>query len=183
MSEIWKDVVGYEGLYKVSDNGNVMSLHYNHKNEPHLLKQSCGSSGYLHLQIYKGKKCKTVYVHQLVAEAFIPNPHNKQEINHINGNKLDNRLSNLEWATTSENQKHAIRNGLRKPSPNSGRFGKNNPLSKTFCQYDLNGNFIREWTGITQTAKEFGVSNTSLRHCLNGKHKTCCGFIWKYKEG
>lgn len=113
--EIWKDIEGYEGLYQVSNFGKVKSLNYKRQNKVKILKPSqtgkgaFKGQGYLSLHL-KNKQFK---VHRLVAEAFIPNKENKPQINHKDGNKLNNNSNNLEWCTNSENQKHAWKNGLR----------------------------------------------------------------------
>ena len=121
MSEIWKDIEGYEGLYQVSNYGRVRSLDryvkQNHNTKQlkkgKIIKQQKGHKGYLILSLCKDKKRKTFKVHRLVAQAFIPNLENKPQVNHINGDKTDNRIENLEWATNGENGLHAYKNGLR----------------------------------------------------------------------
>ena len=118
MSEIWKDISGYDGDYQVSNMGRVKSLRFG---KERLLKPG-SSNGYFHVVLFKNKKQKNIKVHRLVAQAFIKNPQGKRTINHINGIKTDNRLSNLEWATQSENLKHAFANGL---SCNKGENGPN----------------------------------------------------------
>lgn len=117
--EIWKDVVGYEGFYKISNMGNLKSCERYSKNsrgqnrklkekiiKTHLIK------GYPGTKLVVNKKRKHVYIHKLVAEAFLSDKGDKQCINHIDGNPLNNKVENLEWATFKENSIHAIENGL-----------------------------------------------------------------------
>ena len=114
--EIWKDVVGYEGIYKVSSLGNIMSLArrtQNNMNKIDKVLVICQKHRYLHVGLTKNKIEDTHSIHRLVATAFIPNPENKPQVNHKNGNKHDNRVKNLQWATRSENQQHAVDTGLR----------------------------------------------------------------------
>lgn len=119
--EIWKDIEGYEGLYQISSLGNVKSL-------SRMLKHNKGgvkvkretilkhqlTSGYPSVCLYNGNRVKQAHIHRLLAIAFIPNPDNKPEVNHINGIKKDFRIENLEWCTVSENIKHAWNTGLSK---------------------------------------------------------------------
>lgn len=178
MKEIWKDIAGYEGLYQVSNHGNIRS----HKRMPNkLLKQSPTNCGYMKVELYKNAKGKMHYVHRLVAQAFLPNPHNKSEINHIDGNKANNVLSNLEWASRSENQLHAINQGLREPSPMTGRYGALNHNSKAVIQKDLNGNVIAAWDSIASAAKAVKCSPSFISNCLQGRKKTAKGFKWEYE--
>lgn len=116
MNEIWKDIQGYEGLYQVSNLGRVRSLAKMAGKSPR--KETTKHSfpdkvGYIKTNLYKMGEHKQVYVHRLVAEAFIPNPENKPSVNHINGVKSDNKVCNLEWVTVSENTKHAFTHNLR----------------------------------------------------------------------
>lgn len=188
MEEIWKDIQNYEGYYQISNLGNVKSLHYGSKvNNPnwdklpsHLLKQKVSTSGYLRVELYKQKSRKCFYVHRLVASMFIPNPLNKPEVNHIDGNKLNNCVDNLEWTTISENQIHAIKNGLRKSSPMLGKIGHLSPCSKPVIQYDLQGNFIKLWLCGSDAARNLSMSATSISLCATNKHKTANGYIWRY---
>ena len=108
MNEIWKPVNGYEGLYEVSNLGNVRSIRTNRTMKLQLHK------GYLKVGLYKQRTLKQFSVHRLVASAFIPNPKSKPEVNHLDGDKTNNRADNLEWCTPCENANHALAMGLRK---------------------------------------------------------------------
>lgn len=133
MEEIWKDIPGYEGSYQVSNMGRVRSLprkrarqRANYKDgfvtiPGVVLKPFKDRRGYPKVRLYPVKNRNQPRVHQLVAEAFIPNPENKRTVNHINGVKDDNRLENLEWATDSENIKHSFDIGTRKYIVGSGK--------------------------------------------------------------
>jgi hypothetical protein len=122
MQEIWKDVPGYENMYQVSNLGNVKSLErfvktkkgYSFKINEKILSINKDRYGYLSSLLAINATKKLFKNHRLVAMAFIPNPENKPQVNHINGIKYDNKLENLEWCTQSENQKHAYKNGLQK---------------------------------------------------------------------
>jgi len=107
--EIFKDFTGYEGMYQVSNLGNIKSFKCG---KIKMLKKSFNSGGYLNVTFHKNKFSTVFFVHRLVAELFIPNPENKSQVNHINGIKTDNRAENLEWNSQSENIIHANSTGL-----------------------------------------------------------------------
>ena len=133
MDEIWKDIKGYEGKYQVSNKGNIKSLkQFNKRGVDLIIKLGKNNTGYTIVRLTKNNKLKTPLVHRLVAQAFIPNPDNKPQVNHKNGNKADNTVENLEWVTRSENQKHAYETGLQQKmignlNPNYGKKGKEHP--------------------------------------------------------
>ncbi len=125
-NEVWKDIIGYESEYQISSLGRVKSLaRFGKRKFDKILKQTVGKRGYFEVQLYKNMsfKCKTI--HRLVAEHFIVNPENKREVNHIDANKLNNNISNLEWVTPKENSIHAAR------SPNVNREPRKRGVSKS----------------------------------------------------
>lgn len=173
-NEEWKNIEGYEGLYQVSNLGRIKSLARNTRNghckKDKILKIRIDKNGYCTIDLYKNSKRKQYKIHRLVANEFIYNKYNKPQINHIDGNKKNNEVSNLEWCNNSENMKHAYKNNLR--------------LTKKVLQYDLNSNFIREWNNATEVSKYYKVHVSRIERCCKNEYgcKTCKGFIWKYKK-
>lgn len=165
MKEIWKDIKGYEGRYQVSNLGNVKSLNYRRKGQKKILSQWNNGRGYLYVNFSN----KNYAVHRLVAETFIANIQRKEDVNHIDGNKKNNNVKNLEWCSRKENIQHAWKIGLDKPSNN-----------KRIIQMDLEGNKIREWDSIKDITLRFNISRWAISNCCNGRSKTSCGYIWKY---
>ncbi len=124
---IWKDVVGYEGIYMVSSNGDVKALNPQRRKNRKVLSQCINSSGYLVIGLIKDGVQKLKYVHTLITTAFLENPENKKFTNHKNSIRTDNRLENLEWCTAKENTKHMIENGRR---PKKNNYPKNRKKAK-----------------------------------------------------
>ena len=170
LKEVWKDIKGYEGLYQVSNMGKIKSLKFSHGNKEKILKGNKEKFGYLVVTLYKNKGRKNFKIHRLVAETFIPNPKNLPQVNHIDGNKQNNRIDNLEWCTAKENTNHAHKTGLA-----------NNDNSKIKVkQYDLNGNFIREWDSITDIEKSLNIDKSSVVKVCKHKRNQAGGYVWKY---
>ena len=178
MEEIWKDVKGYEGLYQVSNLGRVKSIKrkvniYSKKNKNYykrtikqkILNYGGNTIGYVNVPLSKDGCTKPIYVHRLVAEAFIPNPNNYPCVNHIDENKENNKVDNLEWCTVKYNNNYGSH--IEK-------------ISKKVIQYDLKGNFIKEWESIAKASKELKLSK--IWEVCNGKRNKCGNFIWKYAK-
>lgn len=181
MEEEWKDIEGYEGLYQVSNLGRIKSVLFRNrvvsKKQDKILK-CIHTKDYDHINLYKNGKQTQYLIHKIVAKTFIPNPKNKPEINHIDGNKQNNNAENLEWCTRSENQIHAYKTGLQKP-----RKGYESKLKKPVNQYDLNGNFIKRWDSIVEALQCYGKHLKITDVCKKKKYcKTAGGFKWEYAK-
>lgn len=178
MKEIWKDIKGYNGLYQISNLGNVRSLSKYSKTNGKITKKLL--FGYYYVYLFNCKKQDSKRVNRLIAEAFIHNPLNKKEVNHINGNKLDNRVENLEWTTRKENMQHAFRKGLVKNNYKSVR-AMSDANKRPILQYDLNGNFIKEYSSILEASKELGISRCMIDRVLLHLRKKTHKSIFVYK--
>ena len=165
MEEEWKPIKGYEGLYEVSNTGKIKSFQ---RGKIRILYPRKTPRGYLHVILSKNKVNKDLRVHRLVASAFIPNPLNKPEVNHIDGNKDNNNVDNLEWATRGENMNHAVKMGLC-----------DERIKKRSCPvivFDMDGNFIGKFSSQTMAAKYLGVGRSSISETLCGKREIACGY-------
>lgn len=178
MIEIWQDIKGYEGKYQVSNLGRVKSLNYNKSGKEHILKYGMNTQGYLNVCLCKNKLGKTFAVHRLVAEAFIENPDNLPQVNHIDEDKHNNCVYNLEWCNSKYNNNYGthIQRGLLT------RIVRNRKTApKKIDQYSLDGKFIKTWNSGTDIAKN-GFTKSSIWKCCNGQIKTSQSYIWKYHE-
>lgn len=168
MNEIYKDIVGYEGKYQVSNFGNIKSLNYNHTGIEKVLKPQ-NKKGYL--SVCLGSNQAQKQVHRLVAEAFLDNPNNLPYVNHKDENKYNNCVDNLEWCDAEYNSNYGT---------SSVRIAKNE--SKPINQYDLQGNFIKAWNSGTEIARVLKISGGNICNCCRGKQKTAYGYKWRYAE-
>ena len=185
-NERWKDIKNYEGLYQVSDYGRVKSLErFNRRNiivKEKILKMGKNSEYRYIVILSKDGKHETKKVHRLVAEAFIPNPENKPEVNHIKPvtkEECMNRVDKLEWVTSAENSEYAKK--LNRTINPPIHYGKDNNASHPLIQYDSNMNFIRVWECVNDVCKNFNIERHKLRNLIL-KNKTVETYYFKYVE-
>lgn len=177
MNEEWKTILGYGGYYLISNTGKVCSIKrgYTKMKKPHK-----NSDGYLKVRIGCGKLSKVEFVHRLVAEAFIGDISNK-EVNHLDGNKENNNVSNLEICSHRENMQHAFNVLHVNNRGMKGRFGKMHHLSKPIYQLDKNNNLIKKYDSLMDAARELNLCVANISKAALGKAHTCGGFKWSYK--
>ena len=193
MLEIWRTAIYdgeiYEGLYKVSNLGRILSLNYNRTGKPELMTPGERKDGYFQVCLRKNGESKTCLVHRLVAQTFLPNPENKPCINHkIQGKKgksmnmiifnedgtIDKERTTIEWVTYEENNNYETRNERIAKAKINGK------KSKKVLQFTLDGELIREWPSIHECGRN-GFNRSSVCLCCQGKHKTHKGFRFMYK--
>ena len=172
MSEVWRDIVGYEGRYQVSSMGRVKSLE--RKDRLGRIVKECilkpgTDRGYLIVELCAGGKRKRLRVHRLVGEAFLPRAEGKDAINHKDEDKTNNNVWNLEWVSHKENCNFGTRNE---------RIAKAN--SKPVAQYIKDGELVKTWSSLTEIGKQTGFSIGNISQAANGKYKQAYGYIWKY---
>ena len=178
--ETWKSIEGHPG-YEISSYGRVKAkarqVVYKDGRignfKERILKTQITKKGYerVSLSSPSKEKYKSSYqVHRLVAEAFVPNPENKPQVNHKDGNKLNNHYSNLEWVTNTENHEHKLEKGLFPSSHAPKRVGK----------FDLEGNLLETFDSLYEAAKSMNARQWEVSRVANGKRKTFKGYVWSF---
>ena len=171
MQEIWKDIRDYEGLYQISNIGNVKSLNYKQTGREKILKPSVDKDGYLFVCLCKNRKVKPFKVHRLVAQAFISNPNNYPQVNHKNEIKDDNRLENLEWCDAKYNVNYGT---IKERTAEK--------LSKPVLKIDpISNEIVAEFPSIKEVERQLGYKQGNISKCCKGNRNTCGGYKWRYK--
>ncbi|MBD5113137.1 MAG: hypothetical protein HDT42_11505 [Ruminococcaceae bacterium] len=189
--EEWRDIKGYEGLYQVSSFGRVKSLVGASRYETYMILSPYNAKGYKRVNLYRNGKVSKIFVHRLVAEAFIPNPDNLPQVNHRSEKPDCNYPDNLEWCTQQYNNLYGTR--LKKIGEKK-RGQKNSEISKEknrdakrdkmkpVLQYTLDGGFVAEYESQRAAQRKTGINNSHIGLCAQGERKTAGGFIWRYKD-
>lgn len=167
MKEVWKDIPGYEGLYWVSNMGNIRSKRT-------ILKPQINTGGYKKVVLHKNNVPKNFLVHRIVAMVFVANPNNRPEVDHINTLRTDTRASNLRWVNRRENNLNPITN---KRMSESAKYSHNKPI----IQYDLEGNIVAEYPSTMEAYRKTGVHFANIRACTTHKRQQMGGFVWRFK--
>lgn len=184
--ENWKDIKGYEGFYQVSDLGRVKSLERDvyfpngiiiRHMEEKILVPNIDKQGYAYVSLCLNGKRKSIKVHRLVAMAFLPNPENKPQVNHIDEVKTNNAVDNLEWCNAQYNINYGTRTERQVQNRRSFKLGNNPQAKPVFCE-ELNKTF----DCAKRAEEELGIWGTSIIKVCKGKAKTTGGFHWRYAD-
>ena len=192
-TEEWRDIEGYEGLYKISSYGRVYSVP-RQATSGGIIKPSYSTSGYLQTHLCKDSKCKTFQIHRLVAKHFLENPYGLPEVNHKDECKNNNCVWNLEYCTRVYNQNYgtAIKRAVEshdyeasaKKSAAHHDYSKiGGKRAKSVLQMELDGTIVRQWERMRDIQRELGYSVGNISNACNGKIKSAYGFLWKFYGG
>lgn len=167
--EIWRDIPGFEKKYQVSNMGRVKSLNYRHTGKIQILKPGKNTKGYSYVNLCKDGKPQSYQVHRLVAQAFLPNPNNLSQVNHINEIKTDNRVDNIEWCDCKYNINYGSHNQ---------RMAETQSIP--VAQFTKDEKLVAIYYGATEAERQTGVNSSHISECCRGKLKSAGGFVWKY---
>ena len=173
-NEIWKDIPNYEGLYQVSNLGNVRRILFVNnkiiKPKINILSKCIDKKGYYRVYLNKNGTRKNMQVHRLVALTFISNPNNLPEVNHKNEISTDNRVENLEWCNHKYNMNYGTINERKSKSSKKYKV----------AQYDKENNFVKIWNSVLEITSELNISKQCISYCCLGKTKSAGGYRWEY---
>ena len=183
-NEEWLDIYGYSGLYQISNYSRIKSLSKYKNRTIIIMRPYRDKMGRYIIKLYKDTKPKSFYVHRLVGLHFIENPGNKPEINHktpVTVDLCDNRFTELEWCTSSENSQYTVDCG-NNYCPTLGLFGDDNPRSKSIVQLTKDGLFIKRWANAREIDRELFIDFRYVSRCCRHKCKTAKGYMFIFEE-
>lgn len=192
--EVWKDIKGYRGLYRISNHGNIKSLarwvnagKHGYFTKERILSNKTKSNQYITVALSKDGKRESTRIHRLVAEAFIPNKDNKEQVNHIDLDKKNNNVGNLEWVTPSENIQHAVKNIPNMIKPMNDYNKRIRP--KTILQFSMDGALLDEYQNAKMAERKTGILSRNILQVASkdeykpGKtRKQAGGYIWRFED-
>lgn len=185
--EIWKDIAGYEGIYQASNLGRVRSLDRidcrGRTLKGRMIKPyRDGKEGYVAISLNKNREENRVKLHRLIASVFIRPPLDGEQVNHINGVRDDNHLSNLEWVTCQQNIRHSFDVLNKKPSGgHTGKTGRKHHCSKAVVATRLSDGTKLLFGSTAEAARVLGISSGSIPRCCNGKYRSSHGYSFSYE--
>ena len=180
MKEVWVDICGYDGFYQVSNIGNVRRTRYcdaasaSHHTPMRNMKSHVSSLGYHRIKLTINGVSKLHFIHRLVAGSFIPNPNGLPCVNHMDGNKSNNCVSNLEWCSHAENNAHANALGLR--------VLKNKKGSRPVSQFTIDGSLVASFPSANESSRKTGFASSHIQDCCNGKSRSWKGYLWRWSD-
>lgn len=190
------ELEGFENFkgYSITEDGMVFSHFKRHdkiwivtKEPQKQMAVATNKKGYKTIRLSAGSKKKSVRIHRLVALAFIPNPNNKPQVNHIDGDKANNHISNLEWVTGSENHKHKVEHGLNIAKSGAEHYMRirnfqegDHHCCKCVLQIDNNGNIVAKYKSLCLAAKSIGIGYSNISKAVHGHIKSAGGYMWEF---
>lgn len=184
MIEVWKDIDGFDGKYQISNKGRV-KRNNNRFYQPEIILKTHLTNGYESVMLRKKGHKYNLYIHRLVATAFVDNPDNRSCVDHIDTNKTNNNYQNLRWCTRKENSNNplTLQHMIEKnPKSMLGKAGHLHPRSKKVGQYGLDGRLIKVYESMCQASKLTNTNQGNLYSCCVGKRNKCNGFIWRFEN-
>ncbi|HNX82189.1 MAG TPA: NUMOD4 domain-containing protein [Candidatus Omnitrophota bacterium] len=183
--EVWKSVNGFEGYYEISSHGRLKS--YKKHSDGLILKQTNVKGGYYSVVLSANGKTRSMRIHRIVAETFLSNAGGLPEVNHIDGNKQNNHISNLEWCSRSHNARHSIK--LHPKQCNHMNDFNKYIKPKSILMYDKRGNYIRWFINGADASRETGICHRNILQVCNGEkneygytRKSAGGYIWRFES-